>query len=116
MLPEHDYLATAHYSYPIPDYEGLVWMNQNLPAGSKAMIAGDARSFYTRIAVVPSSIFDTQPIVLVAREAHSGADLARLLRKQGVTHLFLNFAEAIRTESYGNFSWDQESWAVFDDL
>jgi hypothetical protein len=116
MVSEYDYLATARYSYPRPDYEGLVWMNNHLPPGSKVLMAGDARTLYSQVPVVPASVFDTAPIVLVAREARNGDDMARLLREKGVTHLFLNFAEAVRTEEYRNFSWDKQSWAVFDDF
>jgi hypothetical protein len=116
MVSEYDYLATGHYSYPSPDYQGLVWMNNNLPAESKVMMAGDARTFYTRFPVVPASVFNTEPIVLVARNARNGDDMAKLLHEEGVTHLFLNFAEAVRGEAYGNFSWDKHSWTVFDDF
>jgi hypothetical protein len=116
MISEEEYLATAHYGYPTPDYEGLMWMNRNLPPGSKVMMAGDPRSFYTAISLVPASQFDTQPIVLVAREAQNGDDMARLLRERGITHLFLNFREAMRDRSYGIFPWNEKTWHVFDDF
>ena len=95
MTSEEEYLATAHYGYPRPDYEGLIWMNRNLPAGSKVMMAGDARSFYSQVPVVPSSVFDTQAIVLAARKAQNGEDLAQL-------------ASPIR--------FDDRTWEVFDDF
>jgi hypothetical protein len=116
MISEHDYLTEAHPTYPMPDYEALDWINENLPAGSKVMIAGDSRSYYSRIPVVPASVFDPQPIVLAAGAATDGPDLARLLREQGVTHLFLNFGEAVRTEPRRPFTWDARSWDVFDDF
>jgi len=116
MVSEHDYLAEAHFSYPMPDYEGLVWMNNNLPAGSRVMMAGDTRTYPTRIPVVPSSLFDNQPIVTISRTAQSGDEVAEILRKKGVTHLFVNVGEAIRTESYGPFQWDGNSWAVLDNF
>ena len=116
MVSEHDYLAEAHFSYPMPDYEGLVWMNNNLPAGSRVMMAGDTRTYPTRIPVVPSSLFDNQPIVTISRTAQSGDEVGEILRKKGVTHLFVNVGEAIRTESYGPFQWDGNSWAVLDNF
>jgi hypothetical protein len=116
MVSEHDYLAEAHLSYPRPDYEGLVWMNDNLPAGSKVMMSGDARTHYTRIPVVPASLFDVQPIVEIARTAHNGNEVAERLGKKGVTHLFVNVGEAIRTESYKPFQWEKNTWAVVDDF
>jgi hypothetical protein len=116
MVSEHDYLAEQHLSYPTPDYEGLAWMNNNLPPGSKVMMLGDTRSYYTRIPVVPFSLFDNQPIVTMSRTAVNGDEVAEILRKEGVTHLFVNAAEAIRTESYGPFQWDANSWAVLDNF
>jgi len=116
IVSEHDYLAEQHLSYPTPDYEGLAWMNNNLSPGSKVMMVGDTRSYYTRIPVVPSSLFDNQPIVTISHSALNGDDMAEMLRKQGITHLFVNAGEAIRTESYGPFQWDANSWAVLDDF
>ena len=116
QVSERDYLADARPTYPAPSYEAFEWMNRNLPPGARIMLAGDSRSYYTRLPVVVSSTYDTQAIVDVARKAHSGADMARLLRGQGITHLFINFGEAVRTESYGLFPLDAQSWAVIDDF
>jgi hypothetical protein len=113
---EDDYLARPHSQYPAPDYEALQWMNNNLPPGSKVMMAGDGRSFYSRLTVIPASPYDPQPVVLAAQRARSGADLAQQLRQQGVTHLAVNLGEAVRTESYNLFSWDAHSWRVFDEF
>ncbi|HYR90209.1 MAG TPA: glycosyltransferase family 39 protein [Terriglobia bacterium] len=116
QFSEDVYLADARPTYPAPSYEAFQWMNRNLPPGSRIMMAGDSRSYYTRLPVLVSSTYDTQAIVEAARNSHSGADMARLLRGQGITHLFINFGEAVRTESYGLFPWDAQSWAVIDDF
>jgi hypothetical protein len=68
------------------------------------------------VPVVPSSPFDVEPIVEAARKASNGADMAKQLRQAGVTHLFVNFAEAVRTESYDLFPWDRQSWAVLENF
>jgi hypothetical protein len=91
-------------------------MNEHLPVGSKLLMAGDSRSLYTRVPIVPSSIYDSQVIIEVARRAGTGDEMARLLGEQGITHIFINFAEAVRTEGYGVFDWDQHSWAVLEDF
>ena len=116
MISENDYLKEQHVTYPTPGYEALDWMNKNLPAASKVMIVGDSRSYHTRIAVLPFSLFDTPQIVEAARKTRDGADMSRSLHERGVTHLFVNAAEAERTESYGVFRWDSQSWAVFEDF
>jgi len=104
------YLGEMHSSYPTPPFEGFNWMNAHLAPGSKILIAGEARSYYTRFPVVPSSVPDPQPLVEFCRKASDAADLARRLREEKITHIFLNFAEAARTESYGLFLWDKPSW------
>jgi hypothetical protein len=116
MVSQHDYLTVEHTTYPAPDYEALDWMNKNLTPAAMVMIAGDSRSYYTRIPVVPSSIYDPQPIVEAARRAKDGTDMARSLRRQGVTHLFVNLGEALRTEGYKPFPWDKQSWTVLEDF
>ncbi len=113
---ERDYLSKPHSQYPSPNHEALEWMNENLPQGSKVMMAGDGRSFYSRVPMIPASPFDPQPIILAAGNARSGADLALQLRERGVTHLFVNLGEAFRTESYNLFPWDAHSWSVFDEF
>lgn len=116
LMSEKEYLANTHSAYPTPPYAGFEWMNTNLPAGSKILIAGEARSYYSKHPVIPSSVPDPQPIVQWAQESADAAALSRRLRAEGVTHIFLNFAEAVRTESYGLFPWDAHSWAVFSDF
>ena len=116
QISEHDYLAEAHPTYPNPGYEAFAWMNEHLPAGSRVLVAGDSRTLYTRVPVVASSVYNPQVIVELARQASSGDEMARLLREQGITHIFINFAEAVRTESYELFRWDAHSWDVLSDF
>ena len=116
QVPERVYLGEAHPTYPAPGYEAFEWMNEHLPAGSKVLVSGDSRTMYTRVPVVPSSVFNSQVIVETARMARDGDEMARLLRDQGLTHIFVNFAEAVRTDSYGLFRFNAQSWAVLDDF
>jgi len=113
LVSRDDYLSEMHGTYPTPPYDGFRWMNDHLPEGSKILIAGDARSYYTRFSAVPSSVPDPQPLLEFSRQARDAAEMARLMREQHITHVFLNFAEAVRTEGYGLFPWDKTSWDVF---
>jgi len=80
-------------------------------------MAGDWRSHYTKIPVVPTPYFTVHPLISLARKSQSGADLARSLREQGITHILFNVREAMRTSSgYTVFEWDSQSWSVFDDF
>jgi hypothetical protein len=80
------------------------------------MMAGDSRSYYKQIPVIPSSIFNPQPISQVASRAADGEDMARLLQEQQVTHFFVNVGETQRTGVFRRFPWDQRAWAVFERL
>ena len=115
QLSERNYLADAHPTYPAPSYEAFEWMNQHLPAGSKVLQVGDTRTLYTRVPVVPSSAYNNQMIMEVAQAPTADA-MARRLREQGITHIFINFGEAVATESYDLFPWDPRSWAVLEEF
>ena len=91
-------------------------MNHNVPPSSKVLFVGEPRSFYTRIPAVVSAVPDPQPLVEFAKQSQNGADMAQKLRQSNITYLFLNYAEAVRTESYGLFLWDKSSWGVFQDF
>jgi 4-amino-4-deoxy-L-arabinose transferase-like glycosyltransferase len=111
-----EYLSEMHASYPTPPFDGFAWMNSHLPPGSKILLVGDARSYYSRFPVIPSSVPDPQPLVEFSRQARDAADMMRLLREEKVTHIFLNLAEAARTESYGLFHWEKPEWQRFNDF
>lgn len=113
---EDAYLGRMHATYPLPPYDAIRWMNGHLPAGSKILFAGESRSYYTRHATVMHSIPGRQPIVDWPRQAGDSEALARRLRREGVTHLFLNLGEGIRNAAYGIFAWDPRGWAVLNDF
>jgi hypothetical protein len=115
-VSEEVYMGQTHSSYPMPPYDGLLWMNQNLPKDAVVLFAGDSRSYYLERRSIPSSIPGPQPVVLWAEQSHTGEELAQKIRATGATHIFVNLAEAIRTDSYRVFSWDAAGWGVFDDF
>ncbi|MFA5975696.1 MAG: glycosyltransferase family 39 protein [Elusimicrobiota bacterium] len=115
-VPEAEYLGEMHPTYPPPSYDALAWMNTHLPAQAKVLFMGDCRSYYLERRAVPSSTPGGQAIVKIIRESRDGTEVARRLREEGVTHLFLNFGEAVRTEGYQLFPWDPVSWPVLTDF
>lgn len=116
LIPKDQYLEQMHATYPTPPYEGILWMNDHLPPRSKILFTGDARNYYTRWPVIPSSVHDPDPLMQWSHEARDGRGLAETLRRQEVTHVYLNFAEAVRTEGYGIYHWDRAQWLVFNDF
>jgi hypothetical protein len=116
QVSEADYLGRSHTLYPTPPYDGLIWMNENLPKDARVLFAGESRSYYLNRRSIPIAIPGSQPVVAWSREATSGQELAQRMRAEGVTHIFLNLMEALRTDSYQELRWDPASWAVFDDF
>lgn len=113
LQTKEKYLGDTHPTYPTPAYDGIHWMNKNLPVNAKILFLGDSRSFYSKHRLIPSSVYDPQPIVKMARQANDAEDMVQLMRKQGITHIFFNFAEASRTSGYELFRFDQRAWNVF---
>ncbi|HVO33536.1 MAG TPA: hypothetical protein VMU17_06445 [Elusimicrobiota bacterium] len=115
-MSEADYLGDMHASYPTPPYDGIAWMNQHLPAEAKVCVMGDSRSYYLQRRAIPSSTPGEQAIVQIVRASRDGDDVAGRLRAEGITHLYLNMAEAVRTEQYQLFPWDERTWPVFSEF
>jgi len=113
---ESAYLQRMWATYPTPPYEALEWMNANLPKDAVVLFAGEARSYYLRRRAIPSSIPGVQPIVAWSQESKTGDALAKKMRAEGVTHIFVNYVEAMRTEGYGAFKWTPAGWATLDDF
>jgi len=115
QMSEADYLSDTRASYPTPPYEGYQWMNSHLPPEAKILIVGDSRSYYTDRRVIPASVYDPQALVEYAR-APDAARMRQALRRDGVTHIFFNLVEAVRTQSYGLFPWDRAVWNTLNDF
>ena len=90
--------------------EPVIWMNENLPRNSKVLYVGEARLYYAQQPVLWSTTFDQHPLTAMSNEARSADELLAMLRAEGVTHVYVNFAELARLEkNYGymlSANWD----------
>ena len=115
--PKYEFLSTTHSGYPYGYYAATDFINENLPKNSRVLFLGECRSFYTKRVPVVSSVFDTAPITEWAKQAKDGRELYLKLKKEGVTHIFLNLGEARRlNESYKLFDFDDRSLAVYNEF
>jgi len=73
-----------------------------LPPGSRVLLVGEARAFYFPPHTAYATLFDAQPIAgALAGDAHPG-EVVRRLRRMGVTHVFVAWAEIVRlSRTYG---------------
>ena len=109
------YLSVQHDTYPTPYYPAMEYLNASLPADSRVLFVGESRGFYCRRKFVTASVYDMQPLVRLARASSTPEDLQARLASAGITHIFLNLAEAMRlADSYRLFQWDERSLKVFN--
>jgi hypothetical protein len=76
--------------------EPVIWMNENLPSGAKVLYVGEGRVYYAKHPVLWSTAFDQQPLTAMSNEAKTTEELLAALRTKGITHVYVNFAEADR--------------------
>ena len=106
-----EYLAAQ----PASSYAAIEFINNALPADAKTLVVGDSRSFYFRKAFIVSSAFDRTPAADWAAASGSGEQLYARMKAEGVTHILVNTAEAVRLgRAYGIFYWDTRARSVFD--
>lgn len=115
-VPAVEYLSHTQSGYPYSGYSGLKFFNEKTPPGSKLLLVGDERSFYLEKDFVVSSVYDRTALVEYASAAKDGEALYARLKAEGVTHVMINTAEAIRLgRDYRMFYWDARARGVFDD-
>ncbi len=109
------YLSLQHQTYPSPYYPAMQYINSALPADSRVLFAGETRGFYCERRFIAPSVSDVHPLVLFARASATPEDMQAKIAAAGITHIFLNLAEAMRLDkSYHLFQWDAASIRVFN--
>jgi MYXO-CTERM domain-containing protein len=84
-------------------YEFYAAVNDDLPPDARVLLVGEARAFYFRRSVDYRVVFNRSPFVETVRAAPSEADVIAWLRKQGFTHVLVNWREIgrLRRSRYG---------------
>lgn len=73
-----------------------------LPAGARVMLVGEARTFYSRRPCEYATVFNRQPLAEALEQMQDPAAVVGWLRRQGVTHLLVHWAEIDRLgNTYG---------------
>lgn len=114
-VPAEEYLAHTQPTYPYSCYAAIKYINEKTAPGSRTLMIGDEKSFYFKKDFVVSSVYDRTAIVEYAAASKDGEDLYARLKADGVTHLLLNTADAVRLgRDYRMFYWDARARGVFD--
>jgi len=109
-----DYLNEAHSSYPSPYYGAAEFINKRTPASAQVMVLGDARGFFVERPFIAATVFDTHPVIRLSERAPDGDALYEEMRRQGITHILLNVAEAARLRTYPRSPWTAAGQTAFD--
>ncbi len=93
----------------------LVWLNTNLPSGSKVLVVGDGAMFEARIPVVYNTVFDrsifeswcaARPGVDAAVSGlRDAASIQKKFADEGITHVYVNWNWILRYRSPGNYGY-----------
>jgi hypothetical protein len=93
----------------------LVWLNTNLPSGSKVLVVGDGAMFEARIPVVYNTVFDrsifeswcaARPGVDAAASGlRDAASIRKKFADEGITHVYVNWNWILRYRSPGNYGY-----------
>ncbi|MCG2725935.1 MAG: glycosyltransferase family 39 protein [Elusimicrobia bacterium] len=117
QISKEDFLSSTRSQYPYTHYPALQFINKELTEDSKTLIIGDGRSFYIKKKFEISSVFDLSPIVEYAKHSQNGKEMYERMRKDDISHLLLNLAEAVKLgKDYKIFDWNDKSLAVFNDF
>ena len=106
-------------------YAAMKFINDegSVPEGSKILFLGEARTFYCRRDHVASTVFDTNLLETVMRDARTPDDLFQSLRAEGITHLYADTGELFRLQESYRFPYegrevlgmlDGFDWDLFD--
>jgi 4-amino-4-deoxy-L-arabinose transferase-like glycosyltransferase len=86
-----------------------------LPRNAKVLFLGEARMFYCRRAHEASTVFDTNALEEIVRAARTPEEIRDGLKKEVITHLYVNTAELRRLQmTYRYVYKDRERLGMLD--
>ena len=98
-------------------YPAMKYINEQLPETAGVLFLGEARGYYCRKRYIASSVFNKTPIVEWAENSGSADELMGILKKNHITHLFINEKEADRLQQeYKIFYWTDKGKKLFSGL
>ncbi len=89
-------MAAWIYKGDLPGYEYFKVVNEQLPPDAHVLLVGDAKAFYFRRRVDYCVVYNRNPFVEAIRAAQTESDVLNWLRKQGYTHILVNWLEVDR--------------------
>ncbi|HBE04212.1 MAG TPA: hypothetical protein DC049_17305 [Spirochaetia bacterium] len=112
------FLATQKTSYPNPSYSAIKWMNEKLPANSRILFSGENKTFYLKKDYIPYSVeSNLQPLMEYIKQAEDGEKLKGIIDKNRITHILINYREAVRVNpQYKTYYWNERDRKIFGEF
>ena len=82
----------------------LYRLDQELPAGAKPLIVGQASVFHLRRPIVYNTVFNPETIELIVKGKSRDQILGKL-NELGITHVYVDWNEISRFRSEGNYGF-----------
>lgn len=113
-----EFLSLTRVNYPNPPYLVIKWINKNLPENSKVLFSGENKTFYIERDYLTYSVENNlQPLMEYIKQSNTPEKLHELLKKEGITHILINYREAIRVNpSYKTYYWNERDRKIFDEF
>jgi hypothetical protein len=96
---KESYLGHSHLYYQYPVYPVIAYINATLSPGSKILFVGDSRGYYCQRDYIANSAFDVPTFQKYFKAAKDADELARNLRRDGITHILYNEGELMRLQN-----------------
>jgi hypothetical protein len=112
------FLAKSQISYPNPSYSATKWINETLPANSNILFSGENKTFYLKRDYVTYSMeSNLQPLMEYIKQAKDGKDLKKIIDENKITHILINYREAIRANpTYKTYYWNERDRKIFSEF
>ncbi|MFM1802131.1 MAG: hypothetical protein RJA81_1483, partial [Planctomycetota bacterium] len=85
-------------------YPASVLVDQSLRDDDKVLLVGQAAVFYWQHEILYNTVFNRERIELIAK-GRSSAEVHAILKKQRVTHVFVDWSEIRRYRQPGNYGF-----------
>jgi len=126
MVNQHELLAGITGGGSNFNYEAMQAINA-LPEDTKALLVGEAETFYVKRDFIMATVFDRNPMEDILREADDAAAVHRKLRELGVTHIYVNIAETERLRRTYSFDFEghrvpgyldipEDNWSIMSEF
>ncbi|MFH0947664.1 MAG: glycosyltransferase family 39 protein [Elusimicrobiota bacterium] len=111
-------LSRTQPIYPHPSYSAIKWLNKNLPQDAKVLFVGDSKSYYTQRDYISYCVEQNlHPLIEYLKESKDVSEFRSVLDKNKITHLLINYREAMRVNSsYKTLYCGERERKILDDF